>query len=395
MPSNTSSASPDLRIAIIGGGLGGLTLARILQTRGISSVVFERELSVNSRPQGGTLDIHTESGQAALKAAELFEEFERFARYEGQDLYILDKTGKAHIKEVTSDHVRDRPEIDRSTLREILVNSLANGVVRWGSYVKSIRSEQKGKSPHIIQLEDGSEETFDLVIGADGTWSRVRPLLSNATPTYTGVSFVECRLSDVEKQHPDQVKLVGRGSMMALSDNKGLMAQRNGDGSIRVYVALRVAEDYLSHQDFSTSSNARTFLLDIFPDWDESLKDLIHRCDNNHFTPRLLYSLPIEHHWETYPGVTLLGDAAHVMSPFAGEGANLAMLDAADLASEIVKMVKAKKDPKTCLQDYEALMLERASKAALESATNCDICISSDAPLGFVKLMKQYSSNNI
>ena len=101
----STTLRPPLSVAIVGGGPGGLTLARILQRNGINPTVFEREASVNERSQGGTLDLHHESGLKALKDAGLMEEFKAHARFEGDALRILDKTGKVHF-EKPSDNIK-------------------------------------------------------------------------------------------------------------------------------------------------------------------------------------------------------------------------------------------------------------------------------------------------
>ena len=113
-----SSLRPALSVAIVGGGPGGLTLARILQRNGINPSVFEREALVNERSQGGTLDLHQKSGLKALKDAGLMEEFMAHARFEGDTMRIQDKTGKVHFGDLPDDVKSEddpyaRPEIDR------------------------------------------------------------------------------------------------------------------------------------------------------------------------------------------------------------------------------------------------------------------------------------------
>jgi 2-polyprenyl-6-methoxyphenol hydroxylase-like FAD-dependent oxidoreductase len=185
---------------------------------------------------------------------------------------------------------------------------------------------------------------------------------------------VEVQFSDVDDRHPEISKLVGRGSLFALSDNKGLLAQRNGNNRIRVYITLRVSENWVDQSgiDFNQPEQTRNQLLQLFSDWDNQLLDLIHLCDDS-FIPRPLYMLPINHKWETQPGVTLLGDAAHLMSPFGAEGANLAMLDAAELALAITNH----DDLTTAIKEYEQNLFSRAVKAAYKSAKSLDLCISS------------------
>jgi 2-polyprenyl-6-methoxyphenol hydroxylase-like FAD-dependent oxidoreductase len=221
----------------------------------------------------------------------------------------------------------------------------------------------------------------DLVVGADGTWSKVRPLVSNSVPEYCGISYVELHLSDVNERHPKLAALIGPGMFMALGDNKALLG--HGGKHVHLGASLRVPEDWTvkSGVDWSDAPVARDILLKEFADWSTELKDLIRNCDDA-IVPRLIYALPIGHSWPRLPGVTLLGDAAHVMSPYAGEGANLAMLDAADLALAIAEYAG---DVEAAVTRYEKIMFPRAAAAAEKSAQGLDLCFAADAPLGMVR----------
>lgn len=322
------------RIAIIGAGPGGLTLARILQTRQIATTVFERESHPDERPQGGTLDLHPDSGLRAVHLAGLDEPLRAIARYEDQGMRRLSKEGQVLFEVRQYGESADRPEVDRTALRAMLLDSLTPGVVRWNWPLRTLRQMEDGA--YELLFEQGQREIFDLVIGADGAWSRVRPLLSSATPTYTGVTFIEFGLNDVDHQHPALARLVGHGSMFAPADSKGLMAQRNAHGHMRVYAGMRVPETWISEAGFDASQPeaARNWLLKQFSGWDQSLLALIEES-NDRFVVRPLYMLPVGHTWNFHAGLTLLGDAAHLMSPFSGEGVNQAMLDATELASAL------------------------------------------------------------
>jgi 2-polyprenyl-6-methoxyphenol hydroxylase-like FAD-dependent oxidoreductase len=344
------------RIGIVGGGPAGLTLARILQVRGIASVVFEREAYFGERPQGGTLDMHPDTGQFALRCAGLEPAFQRVARYEDQGVHIVDKHGRILFDDQSNQG--DRPEVDRAQLRRILLDSLPPGVVRWGQAPQSAEAQSDGTFE--LTFNDGSApERFHLLVGADGAWSQIRPLVSAVQPEYEGILFVEFHLSDVgtehDRQHPEIAELVGHGKMFALGDCKGILAQRNSNGHVYGCAAFHAPRTWLA---------AKAKLIGLFDGWSENLLRLIYESDDRMIALPLSF-LPAGHSWENRPGVTLLGDAAHVMSPFSGEGANLAMRDAADLALALADCA----DWKSAVARFEPLMCHRAGVAAAAALT--------------------------
>lgn len=365
-------------IAIVGAGLGGLVLARILQIHGIPSAVYELDLAPDARKQGGPLDMHEESGQLALRTAGLYEEFRRLTRPQGEAMRILDKSGTIFINHAPEGGESGRPEIDRMALRDLLIASLDPGRIVWGHKVTAVKSLGEGR--YELSFANGSSTAVDLLVGADGTWSKVRPLLSTVVPEYCGISYVELDLSDVNQRHPNLAALVGPGIFFALGDNKALLA--HGGADIHLGASLRVPQDWTvkSGVDWSNAPAARDILLKEFADWSMELKDLIRNCDDT-IIPRLIYALPTGHSWPRLPGVTLLGDAAHVMSPYAGEGANIAMLDAAELALAIAEHGD---DVEAALTEHETTMFPRGTAAAEKSAQGLDLCFAADAPQGMV-----------
>ncbi|HXX79375.1 MAG TPA: NAD(P)/FAD-dependent oxidoreductase, partial [Ktedonobacteraceae bacterium] len=266
---------------------------------------------------------------------------------------------------------------------EILLQSLPANAIHWGSKVTAVTRLEGGK--HQITLASGKTVSTRLLIGADGAWSKVRALLSSVQPIYLDISFVETHLFDVDVRHPRSSALVGRGSMFALSDEKGLLAHRNGAGGITVYIALKTPEQWITSGgiDFQHTKAAKQQLLNAFADWDDQLGALITEGETE-LLPRSIYTLPAGHRWERVPGITLLGDAAHLMSPFAGEGANLALLDGAQLAEAILAHPD---DLETALTSYEAEAFPRSAAATVESNSNLSICFRADAPQGMIDLM--------
>ena len=363
-------------IAIIGAGLGGLTLARVLHVHGIASAVFDLEDSREARSQGGMLDLHEESGQTALRVAGLYEEFRKLVHVGGEEMRIVDPSGVIRLLD-EDDGSGSRPEVDRGLLRDLLLDALPEGTVEWGRKVVSARplDEEGSAARHEITFADGSTITTDLLIGADGAWSRIRPLLSEATPEYTGISFVEADLYEAATRHAACAELIGGGMFMSLGEGRGILAHSETDGSLHVYAAVKAGPDWLSGIDFTDVEGAKKVLLAEFEDWQEPFPALISEAEGA-LVPRLINALPVGHSWKRVPGVTLLGDAAHVMSPFAGEGANLAMLDGAELA----RAIAARPDElEAALATYEHDLFLRAEISARNSAESLELMFGEDA----------------
>ncbi|MFI1760615.1 FAD-dependent oxidoreductase [Streptomyces sp. NPDC020800] len=367
---------PTPRIAVIGAGPGGLTCARILQQHGITAAVHDLDACRTVRSQGGTLDMHPDSGQRALREAGLWDDFLAQARPEGQQMRLVSCDGRILFDAIPpeADTTEGNPEIDRGQLRDLLLDSLKPGTVRWGH--KHTHAEALGNGTHRLHFADGTSTDADLVIGADGAWSKVRRLLSEATPLYTGVTFVETGLNDAGTRHPRLAELTGNGTMMALDNNLGFVAQRNSGGHIRVYVGMRTDEDW--HQraglDLTDTAAVRETLLKKFAGWSPDLLDFISHTDTG-YTNRPLYALPVPHTWAHTPGVTLLGDAAHLMSPFSGMGANLAMLDGADLAHALIQSPTIE----DAIHAYEAVLHPRSVAAAEGAAEGINSAFAPDS----------------
>ncbi|MET9908289.1 NAD(P)/FAD-dependent oxidoreductase [Streptomyces sp. NPDC006476] len=363
-------------VTIIGAGLGGLTLARVLHVHGIPATVYEAEASPVSRAQGGMLDIHDHNGQLALKAAGLFDEFLGIVHPGAEASRVMGKDGKVLLDE-PDDGAGRRPEVPRGALRRILIDSLPADAIRWGHKVAGARSLDDGR--HEVTFADGTTVTTGLLVGADGAWSRVRPLLSEAKPEYVGLSIIETYLFDSDIRHPATARAVGDGSLFALAPGKGISAHREPDGVLHTYVQLVKPQEWLDAVDFTDAEAARALVAAEFEDWAPELTALI-TDGGTPLVPRPINTLPSDHRWDRVPGVTLLGDAAHLMPP-SGEGANLAMYDAAELGNALAAHPD---DPESALTAYEEAMFPRSATEATTSAQLQDLLLGENAPHSLV-----------
>lgn len=366
-------------VTIVGAGLGGLTLARVLHVHGVSATVYEAESAPDVRRQGGLLDLHPHSGQDALDAAGLIEEFRKLI-LPGREAYrVMDQAGNL-LLDLPDDGTGERPEVPRGELRQMLLDSLPADTVRWDHKVTAVRA--LGGGCHQVDFADDTSIVAGLLIGADGAWSRVRPLLSEAVPEYFGVCSVETFLFDAGTRHPASAEAVGAGTLFALAPGRGLLAHREGGGTLHTYAQLKRPQDWFAGLDATDAAALTVRVAKEFDGWAPELTALVTDSD----TPpalRPIFTLPAGHRWDRVPGVTLLGDAAHLRAP-NGEGANLAMQDGAELGRALAAHPG---DAEAALAVHEQAMSARVAAVEADDDGLYSVMIDDHAPRSLLALM--------
>lgn len=349
------------KIAIVGGGPGGLTLARLLQLKGINVTVYERDKDGNARLQGGALDLHTESGLAALDKAGLLNEFKLHYRPGAELMRVVDSQATIYFDDhiegrtATFGDEHHRPEIDRGPLRQILLNSLQPGTVVWNSHIVSIENVHDTWQLH---FENGDMAIADIVIGADGANSKLRSFVTDIKPVWAGVTMIEGSIKDAEKTAPNIHALLKDGKIFAYGNAQTLIVSSKGDGSLGFTTSWKTDEHWYktSGIDFSDNKQLLAWFKKEYSTWSPVWYELFE-SETTLFIPRPQYCMPLDQQWQAQPNITLIGDAAHWMPPFAGEGVNMAMLDALQLSEsltggEFTSMQAA-------IANYEKQMFER------------------------------------
>lgn len=364
------------KIAIIGGGPGGLTLVKLLQIKGAEVKLYERDESKNVRVQGTTLDLHEESGLEALRRVGLIDAFYANYRPNAGRLRITDKHAVIHLDDHAAEnaYAENRPEIDRAPLRHILLESLRPGTVVWNSYFVSMEKQDKG---WILHFKNGTSAYADIIVAADGANSKVRSYITGIKPVYSGVTIVEGNVYNAEINAPGLFKLVKGGKLFAFGDEQSLILSAKGDGSLSFYTGCKVGENWVQQNgiDFNDKQQVFNWFKTAFGTWNDIWQELFNG-DDIWFIPRPQYHFPLNQQWVALPDLTMLGDAAHRMPPYAGEGVNQAMQDAYELADSLTGYQFA--NTQQAIAYYESNMLKRTSEVTAFTLHNTEMLHAED-----------------
>jgi 2-polyprenyl-6-methoxyphenol hydroxylase-like FAD-dependent oxidoreductase len=372
------------KIAIVGGGPGGLTLARLLQQSDAQVSVYERDHSRSARVQGSALDLHEDSGLAALQAAGLMDAFWANHRPDLDRLRLTDSYGT-----ILHDHPRSmsgagqRPEIERGPLRDLLLDSLQPGTVEWDCKLES--AEMQGEQV-LLRFAGGRTALADIAIGGDGANSRLRELVTPIRPEYVGVSLVEGLVPAAKQTIPELWDLLGGSALIALGGERTIGMGTKPDGSVLIYAGLKTQDDTArqSLEEASGPDQRVAWFHANFEGWSELWDPLFRKAASMVWRPLLV--CPSNQYWEPKPNATLIGDAAHVMPPYAGEGVNMAMLDALMLS----KLLLSEKSSSGAIATYEAEMFARMQHMTADTMTNTEMFYAPDAADRVVALFRSF-----
>ena len=347
-----------LRIAVIGGGIGGLTAARALLRRGLDVHVYE------SSPELREIGAGVALGPNAMKALRSLE-LEAPVRAIGyQAAYQQLRTWKGRIiskTDATTSAARfgaNSCTIHRADLLDVLAQSIPADLVTLNARCESVRTAESGAS---ARFADGSEIEADIIVGADGIHSAVRAsLFGPDAPQFTGKicyrSVIPVADLPAKRLEPYEGLWLGpHGALVVYGVRRGEL----------INIVAHYDDATYKHESWIAECD-REEILGRYRKWHASLRELFAAGDL--WYKWALYDRDPIPAW-TKGRATILGDAAHPMLPYLGQGAGQAIEDGCVLAAALDKLGD---DPAGALDLYERSRRPRASRVVLTARARGD-----------------------
>ncbi|WP_199119858.1 NAD(P)/FAD-dependent oxidoreductase [Pedobacter sp. ASV28] len=354
------------KVAIIGAGPVGLTMATLLQQNHINITVYERDTDPQARIWGGTLDLHKGSGQEAMKKAGLLQTYYDLALPMG--VHFADEKGNIiSTRNPSPENQFDNPEINRNALRKMLLDSLKNDTVIWDRKLIGLE-EQEGK--WILHFENKPDADADFVIIANGGMSKARNFVSNSEVEETGTFIIQGDIHQPEANCPDFFQLCNGNRLMAAHQGNLFVANPFNNGALSYGIIFKKPEEWNDQTGLNLqhTNSVIEFLLNRFSDWSNEYQQLIRAT--TFFVGLPIRKFPLDKPWKSNRPlpITLIGDTAHLMPPFAGQGVNIGLMDALILSENLTN--GKFETIQNAIDHYEQKMFAYATKAQVESSRN-------------------------
>jgi 2-polyprenyl-6-methoxyphenol hydroxylase-like FAD-dependent oxidoreductase len=238
----------------------------------------------------------------------------------------------------------------------------------------------------LLRFAGGETAVADIAVGSDGANSRLRELVTPTRPKYVGVSLVECLVPSAKQTMPELWDLLGGSALIALGGEKTIGMGTKPEGSVLIYAGLKTDGGTVrrSLEEAILPDQRVAWFRANFEGWSGRWEPLFREAVSTVWRPLLV--CPSDQQWKPKPSVTLIGDAAHVMPPYAGEGVNMAMLDALVLSQVLL----SEQSSSSAIATFEAEMFARMQDMTADTMANTEMFYAPDASDRVVAMFRSF-----